>query len=277
MIALFIAVFPLFLVTSCSFYATSDPSLPNGMKLISGGTFSMGYPKIAEPIHQVQVSSFYIDSVPVTQRDYQALMHVNPSHFVGDSLRPVETVTWFDAVLYCNARSKAEGKDTVYVYSAIKGRPGLGCDSLGDLQIRYEKQGYRLPTEAEYEYAERAGTKTEFYWGDSVNGEYFWYYANSENTTHPVAQKLPNAYGLYDMAGNILEWCNDWWGAYDPKQQINPTGPANGEYRILRGSSWYVYYLIIHSSAFRFYLEPAPRFHPPRAYFGFRCVLPTLF
>lgn len=255
----------------------SGPSeaAPRGMKSIPGGHFRMGEPGVAEPVHDVTISPFYMDSVPVTQREYQARMGANPSHFTGDADRPVENVTWFDAALFCNARSKAEGRDTVYAYGSRQGTPGNGCVTLGGLRADYGKTGYRLPTEAEYEYAERAGTTGEFYWGDSLDGEYLWYFANADQSTQPVGRKRANAFGLHDMSGNLWEWCGDWFAPYAAAAAADPTGPAEGAYRVLRGGSWYTYYPIIEASSFRFYLDPAIDIRPPHDYYGFRCVLPA--
>ncbi len=268
------------------FSATGSPCRPGypnavtaGMKPIPGGSFRMGRAPVVEPVHRVTLSPFHMDSTEVTQREYQALMHANPSHFTGDPDRPVETVSWFDAILFCNARSKARGLDTVYAYSSLHRDKGGGCDSLSRLSIHYDRKGFRLPTEAEYEYAERAGSTSRYYWGDSIDGAYCWYFANSDHKTHPVARKRPNAFGLYDMSGNIWEWCNDWFSAYaaipriDP--QTNPVGPPTGAYRVLRGGSWYIYYLLTLESAYRFHLFPAPNVKPPLHYYGFRCVLPA--
>jgi sulfatase modifying factor 1 len=248
---------------------------PSGMKPVPGGHFLMGEAGLSEPVHGVTVASFFMDSVPVTQREYLARMGADPSHFTGDPDRPVETVTWFDAALYCNARGKAEGRDTVYAYASAEGKPGNGCVNLGGLEIRRGTTGYRLPTEAEYEYAERAGTAGEFYWGDTLDGNYAWYYANANQSTQPVGRLRPNAFGLHDMAGNLWEWCGDWYAPYPAGEAVNPAGPDTGSFRVLRGGSWYTYYPLILGSAFRFYLEPAPRFKPPREYYGFRCVLPA--
>lgn len=214
---------------------------PAQMKYIPGGTFQMGQAGVpyAVPVHSVTVSSFYIDSTLVTQADYFTLMGVNPSSYTGDSKRPVEMSTWFDAVLYCNKRSLRDGKDTVYSYTSITGTPGNGCTSLAGITINYSKNGYRLPTEAEYEFACRAGTTTPYYWGIdtsvSVMGNYAWYYLNSNNMTHAVAGKLPNTFGLYDMSGNVFEVCNDWAGSYSSSVQTDPTGPSSGTVRIVRG------------------------------------------
>jgi formylglycine-generating enzyme required for sulfatase activity len=244
------------------------------MRFVAGGTFLMGEAQIAEPMHTVTLSPFYMDTAPVTQKEYLALMNVNPSHFAGDPGLPVETETWFDAVLFCNARSRTEGLDTVYSFTAVAGMPGNDCDSLEDLSISYDKNGFRLPTEAEYEYAYRAGTTTDYYWGDTVDGRYCWYYANSDSTTHPVCRKRPNAFGLYDMAGNLWEWCNDWWAGYGAGAQTDPTGPTAGVYRVVRGGCWYIYYLPVLSAGFRSYAFPSPgTFQPPHDFYGFRCVL----
>lgn len=246
----------------------------DGMRLIRGGAFLMGEAGIAEPIHAVTVSTFYMDTTPVTQQAYQALMKENPSYFTGSPDLPVETVTWFDAALFCNARSRAAGLDTVYSFSSISVISGAGCGSLGALGIHLDRKGYRLPTEAEYEYAYRAGSTSDYYWGDTVDGNYCWYYANSQSTMHPVAQKLPNRFGLYDMAGDLWEWCNDWYGPYDTAAATDPAGPLPGDYRVARGGCWYIYYLPVLSAGFRYYFAPFPgKFLPPHDFIGFRCVL----
>ena len=265
---------------------------PTGMVTISSGTFQMGdtntfFPDSEQPIHSVTVSAFYMDLTDVTQADYQALMLVNPSYFyfTGDSLRPVETVTWFDAVLYCNARSKRDLRDTVYTFTSITGAPGEGCSGLVGLAIDFTKNGYRLPTEAEWEYACRAGSTTDFYWGKSyppttsadtlaIDSNAVWYH-NSPNRTQPVATKKPNAWGLYDMSGNVMEWCNDWYGygSYGSGSQTDPTGPSTGSYRVLRGGSWLSgcgsgYGAGDLRSAYRYFYYPDFGCY----YYGFRCV-----
>jgi|GEM_PF-1945338 len=246
--------------------ANGQIGLPVGINMISipAGSFQMGSNnmKLEEfftygderPVHSVTVSAFYMDSTPVTQASYQALMGVNPSYFdTGASAprRPAESMTWYDAVLYCNARSKHDGYDTVYSYTSITGTPGNGCSNLGNLTMDFAQHGYRLPTEAEYEYACRAGTTTDYYWGQSypplttadtaeISAHAWWNY-NSLNSTQPVATKPKNAWGLYDMSGNVREWCNDWYGSYSDTSQTNPTGATSGSYRVLRGDAWNVY------------------------------------
>jgi formylglycine-generating enzyme len=213
-----------------------------GMRFIPGGTFQMGQAGIAEPVHDVTLTrNFYMDTTEVTQGNFLALMGVNPSGFTGDANRPVEQVTWFDAVLYCNARGKHIGLDTVYSYTSLTGTPGNGCTGLGGLSIDMTRNGYRLPTEAEWEYSCRAGTTTAYYWADDTIGinNNGWSNYNSGNATHTVATKLPNAWGLYDMAGNVWEWCNDWYEGYSSDAQTDPTGAASGIYRVLRGGSCY--------------------------------------
>jgi formylglycine-generating enzyme required for sulfatase activity len=219
---------------------------PAGMRFISGGTFQMGQVGIAEPVHSVTVSSFYIDTTEVTQKAYSDLMSATYSGFnppvwssygVGDNF-PAYSVNWYDAVLFCNARSKRDKVDTVYSYSSISGTPGNGC-VLNGLNINIAKNSYRLPTEAEWEYACRAGTTTKCFWGDdsSAGGNYAWSSINYSNTTHSVATRLPNLWGLYDMIGNSWEWCNDWFGSYPSASQIDPTGATTGTNRVLRGGS----------------------------------------
>jgi len=222
---------------------------PDSMLSIPAGTFLMGCQQLeATPIHSVTVSAFKMSNTDVTQGEYLRVMGKNPSLYKGDNALPVEHVTWFDAVLYCNQRSKLEQKDTVYSYNGISGTPGDGCTGLSNLQIYIHNNGYRLPTEAEWEYACRAGTTTDFYWGRSyppitqpdtmaINGNAVWH-LNSNNHTWPVGSKQPNAWGLYDMVGNLWQWLNDWNGTYTSAAQDNPTGPANGSARIGRGGSY---------------------------------------
>ena len=185
------------------------------MVLIEGGEFQMGSPKEEEGhqddegIHPVELDGFWISSVPITQKQYQSIMNENPSHFKGDDL-PVECVSWHDSNEFCEILSGKTGRE------------------------------YSLPTEAQWEFSCRAGSEGTFCFGDSDQRlEHFaWYEKNSENKTHPVGQKRPNAWGLFDMHGNVWEWCADWYGEYGKEKCVNPTGPKEGKYRMLRGGSW---------------------------------------
>ena len=252
-------------------------------KLIPAATFLLGADSASQTagtvnywgdtVHQVTISEFYIDTTEVIQAEFLALMGCNPSYFRDAedwALRPVEMVTWYDAALYCNARSRSEGLDTVYSYRYVDGTPGNGCMGLLNLAIDYSKKGYRLPTEAEWEYACKGGTMTMYWWGNDTAGmgECAWTFFNC-NSTHPVATRAANAYGLYDMAGNVFEWCNDWYGSYGSGAATNPTGSASGRNRVLRGGSWYGYLYRV-CSANRFELNPDARY----SNYGFRCVLP---
>ena len=251
-----------------------------GMKHIPAGSFLMGADSIYQTagavntfgdiIHQVTLSAFYMDTTEVTQADYKSLMGVNPSYFTGDSLRPVEYVTWYDAVLYCNARSKRDLRDTVYSYTGITGIAGNGCSGLVGLAVDFTKKGYRLPTEAEWEYACRGGTTTNYWWGADTNGmgARVWSYYNSSSTTHPVATKQANAYGLYDIMGNVWEWCNDRSGSYASGAVTDPTGAASGSSRIQRGGGWNYFYDTYRSAVRR---SDLPDYRDIQ--YGFRCVL----
>lgn len=244
------------------------------MKDIPAGTFIMGSDSAvdygAQPPHQVTLSAFAIQETDVTQEQYQAVMDTNPSYFntgTGASLRPVESVTWYNAIQFCNGLSKLSGLDTCYTYT-FTGDSNVTCD--------FTKNGYRLPTEAQWEYACRAGSTTEYWWGPDTNGmgARAWSLLNISGTTHPVATKLANAYGLYDMIGNVWQWCNDWYGTYTAGAATNPlgaSGDAIGWFRVLRGSSWYKgSYFGLFRSASRSYSYPDRGGNDG----GFRVVLP---
>jgi formylglycine-generating enzyme required for sulfatase activity len=206
-----------------------------GMKLIPAGNFTMGAVKEDPfqegdevPVHSVTFTKdWYIDSTKVTQEDYQALMGVNPSVYKTSTLNPVDNITWYDALLYCNARSKRDGWDTVYSYTSVTGTPGNGSTNLVGLAANLAKSGYRLPSEALWEYACRAGTRFTYYWGDTaaVAGTYAWV---AQTTAHPVATKVPNAWKLYDILGNGYEWCGDFYTAYTSAALTDPTGALTG-------------------------------------------------
>jgi formylglycine-generating enzyme required for sulfatase activity len=220
---------------------------------ISAGTFQMGDTDTSVtnqnsqsiPVHRVTLGAFSMAQTLVTQAQYRQVMGVNPSFFDSGGARPVEAVSWFDAVLFCNKLSRLKGLDTVYSYTGID--QCSTYDTLASPTIDYSKNGYRLPTEAEYEYACRAGSATDYYWGRNypprtaadtlaLDSNAVWY-GDSPNLTQPVPCKKPNAWGLYNMSGNVWEWCNDWFGSYDTAARTNPTGAASGKYRVLRGGS----------------------------------------
>jgi formylglycine-generating enzyme required for sulfatase activity len=217
------------------------PPPPQGMVLIPAkdSSFSMGYDSWdMKPVHTVSFThDFWMDTTEVTQNDFAALMGFNPSKFPLIIKGPVENVTWFDAALYCNKRSKRDGLDTVYTYTK-KSMAGDSCTGLTGILTDYSKNGYRLPTEAEWEYACRAGTSTTYYWGSGDIDKYAWFNANSGATIRPVAQKLPNHFGLYDMSGNAWEWCNDYYGSYKSGAQTDPHGPLPYFECVIRGGAW---------------------------------------
>ena len=204
---------------------------PKGMVLIPSGRFMMGSArgnKDEKPGHEVALGPFYMDIFEVTQKEFEEVMGFNPSIFtsgtftggylkegesskdyakyMGDN-RPVERVSWHDAKDYC------------------------------------QNVGKRLPTEAEWEYAARAGSTTKYYWGDKMDVAYAWSAKNARSRSHLVGQKEPNAFGLYDMAGNIMEWVADWYDKsyYSTSPTTNPKGPATGNRKVLRGGSWYAH------------------------------------
>jgi formylglycine-generating enzyme required for sulfatase activity len=268
------------LIANCGLPAQSTAvrsgSPGQGMRFISaaGKSFQMGDSAYLNtlPVNLVKFSrDFYIDTIEVTQTDYSALMGVNPSFFSNDLRLPVERVTWFDAALYCNARSKRDKLDTVYRYTLLYGIPGDGCYLLDELFIDYARSGYRLPTEAEWEYACRAGEeKSQTVDIDGLNSS-VWWAGNAGNITHVGALKFPNAWGLYDMNGNVWEWCNDWYAkSYPSGFYTDPAGPSSGDSRVLRGGSWQSD-ATMRRWSYRFSNVPNDE-RKNRSRYGFRCV-----
>ena len=186
------------------------------------GTFMMGSPDLEagrssdEPQHQVTISQgFWLGKHEVTQEVWEGVMGTNPSAH-GGADRPVERVSWVDVQAFLDALNIGIGDGPVY----------------------------RLPTEAEWEYACRAGTTTRFYWGDDPNetaiADYAWYSGNGNFETHNVGEKMPNPWGLQDMSGNVFEWCQDWYGDYPAGPVTDPQGPASGSFLVMRGGSFTV-------------------------------------
>ena len=214
--------------------ASSGGTNSVGMKFvaIAAGSFKMGSPssekdrRSDERQHRVRLSKpFLMGMTEVTQGQWRAVMGNNPSHFSSCGADcPVETVSWFDAVKFANALSKKEGLRAAY---RISGKT-----------VRWDKSanGYRLPTEAEWEYAARGG-QSHLYSGSSTLNAVGWSYENSGHKTRKVAGKRANAWGLYDMSGNVYEWCWDWYGKYRGSG-TNPIGAQSGDKRVLRGGSW---------------------------------------
>ncbi len=181
------------------------------MVFVQGGTFEMGS-RDEKPVHTVTVADFYMAKIEVTQAQYREVMGKNPSDFSGCDDCPVESVSWKDIQKFLQKLNKMTGEH------------------------------YRLPTEAEWEYAARGGNKSRGYEyaGSNQIDAVAWYRDNSNSKTHPVGQKQANELGLYDMTGNVWEWCNDWYADdyYERSPQNNPEGPSSGSYRVLRGGSW---------------------------------------
>ncbi len=198
------------------------------MVQIPAGKFIMGEKDEADaPPHEVVISAFLMDANLVTQEQFQKLMGTNPSRWKGDK-NPVEQLRWAEAAKFCNKRSGAEGLQP--------------CYDLQTLKCNFDANGYRLPTEAEWEYACRAGTTTAYFFGDTPAklGEYAWFKKNSGGRPRPVGQKQPNPRGLYDMAGNVWQWCNDFYQVdyYKHSPRENPRGPESGQNMVLRGGAW---------------------------------------
>jgi formylglycine-generating enzyme required for sulfatase activity len=212
------------LVFSCS--KDKDPEPDNSdldtyhMVLVKGGSFLMGCTSEQgddcfsreEPVHVVTLSDFYISKYEVTQQLWRDIMGENPSYFQNCDQCPVEQVSWEDIQEFLVKLNEKTGKN------------------------------YRLPTEAEWEYAARGGAQSAYsrYSGSDEVGLVAWYDDNSDGKTHPIGGRKANELGLYDMSGNVVEWCQDWFGPYSPSPQSDPQGPGEGSNRVQRGGSWSV-------------------------------------
>jgi|GEM_PF-1011834 len=233
--------------------ATTSPEAPPGWVMIKskGKSFLMGQEFAGHrwtytfPVHPVSFTyDFIMSATAVTQAEYKNITGKNPTLHPGDETRPIDNVSWFDAVLYCNALSKRDGLPETYHYTAAVQNPAGEVIELTHLSIDARHGGYRLLTSAEFEYVVRAGTNTRWFFGDKDEdqpkaAEYAWCDLNAGKTTHPVGQLKPNPFGVYDMTGNLWMWCNDWYGgAYPTTPQTDPQGPPTGEERIARGGAF---------------------------------------
>ncbi|TAE51931.1 MAG: formylglycine-generating enzyme family protein [Bacteroidetes bacterium] len=223
-------------------------TLDQHMVRIEGGSFEMGGESIsddAKPVHRVRLNSFALCRYPVTQALWREVMGADPEelYFTGGD-RPVEKVHWYDALACCNRLSEASGLEPAYTIDPHKQDP-KNRNSFDHLKwsvsLIPDSKGYRLPSEAEWEYAARGGryARDYDYAGSTDLDEVGWYDDNSYDETQPPGLKLPNALGLYDLSGNVWEWCQDWYGDYLSQAKTHSSGPADGEYRVSRGGSWY--------------------------------------
>ncbi|MBF0410727.1 MAG: protein kinase [Candidatus Riflebacteria bacterium] len=211
-----------------------NPDLGDGVILslerIPAGSFQIGADKgekDEKPRHQVTISkALLIGKHEITHAQFKRVVGLPHSSFqAGADLKPVAPISWIGAVLMCNALSEKLGLKKCYTM-------------VGELAVcDFEADGFRLPTESEWEYACRAGSNSEYYWGSSIDQNYGWFKENSKGNVHEVGGKLPNSWGLYDMVGNADEWCNDWYGSYTSESKVDPRGPGSGTDRVLRGGA----------------------------------------
>jgi uncharacterized repeat protein (TIGR02543 family) len=241
--------------------STESFSIP--MRYVEGGSFQMGNREEAadeRPVHTVVLDSFFIGIFEVTQDIYQQIMPNNPSNWKGSQL-PVEQVSWYEAVKFCNLLSRRDGLEEVYWIDGTR------------VIANFQKRGYRLPTEAEWEYAARGGNESKgyLYAGSNLVDYVAWYKTNSDGKSHVVGSKESNELGLFDMSGNVWEWCSDWYGQYSTSKKTNPIGPTTGLNKVLRGGGWIIDDERVRTT-YRFYNDPSSRY----SHYGFRVVVPAI-
>jgi len=280
----------------------TTPTTPTGpqtyldrMVKVPAGNFMMGSPtdeadrETNETQWQVTLSAFYLGKYEVTQKEYVAVMGSLPSSLTDDTYGkgdnyPVYYVSWYDAIVFCNKLSIKEGLTPAY---RIDGKtnptewgtvPTSSDATWNAVEIVANSKGYRLPTEAQWEYAARGGSSAggyKIYSGSDTIGDVAWYSGNNGSSGEPdygtkqVGKKAVNGLGLYDMSGNVFEWCWDWYGVYPTEAETDPVGASSGSNRVLRGGGWYSPARFARS-AFRYYGYPDAR----SSSLGFRVLRP---
>jgi len=254
---------------ACATKEPSKPAVPKEpekplieMIAIPGGTFRMGSPQGSgllneRPAHQVTVKDYLLGQYEVTQGQYFEITGLRPSScrtnpeapksIEGWKTLPVEMVNWYEALVFCNRLSIKEKLQPVYRVNGSINPDDWGAAPTNDTTMLWDliemvsgANGYRLPTEAEWEYAARGGpeSKEYKYAGGNTPDDVLWYYDNSGTMSHEIGKKAPNELDLYDVSGNVMEWCWDWQSPYTTGAKDNPTGPSTGMYKIIRGGSW---------------------------------------
>jgi len=293
---------PVFAFASCGNGNNPIPAPPAPVRIemvrVPGGSFERGRNLGAgggadvAPVYTVTLSCFYMGVFPVTQAQFQAVMGRNPSWFTAargrppgegetDGKRPVEQVSWYDAIVFANRLSMANGLTPAYSIAGSADPanwgpvPRVSVSAAWDaVEIVEGSSGYRLPTEAQWEFAAKGGDGSPggfTFAGSDDAEEVAWWRTNSGGKTRQVGRKLPNGLGIYDMSGNIMEWCWDWFAVYTNEQETDPTGPAAGHIRVLRGGG-YFWNVLATRSVFRFHYAPFYTYN----YIGFRLVRPLI-
>jgi formylglycine-generating enzyme required for sulfatase activity len=230
--------------------SVADGDVPGEWVTVRAGTFTMGSPEDElgrygfETQHEVTLTGdFEIQTTEVTQAQFEEIILYNPSSFSRCSDCPVESMSWYEATAYCNALSDLASLDRCY--DCTGSGESVVCRPTESYLSPYDCPGYRLPTEAEWEYAARAGTTTATYNGNLISticsrelDSIAWYSCNSDDMTHSVGRLAPNNWGLYDMLGNVEEWCHDRWDDYPGGSETDPWGPRAGSHRVTRGGAW---------------------------------------
>ncbi|OHD37004.1 MAG: hypothetical protein A2015_10235 [Spirochaetes bacterium GWF1_31_7] len=232
----YLLIFILFFVITTNSYST-EISKVDQFILVDGGTFQMGDESSKK--HSVTLDSFYISKYELTQKEWSDIMGYNPSVFKGDK-NPVDNIIFYEAIEFCNKKSLMDGLEEVYTIDK-ENKDQKNLHNSDDLKwsiiCNWNANGYRLPTEAEWEFAARGGNKTKNYkfsGSDTINNV-GWYIENSNKVTKPTGKKKPNELGLYDMSGNVWERCWDWYELFSGLPAINPKGPEGGYSKVYRG------------------------------------------